>query len=166
MSCPYDTDIGGGAAAFSALRQLLRLDGEMDPSHTELVNVDNPQSGIGAGSRSNAMTTLTTAIALDLGDTGIRANALCPGFVDTELNVPHYTALWGREAREVGLPISSRSRGRCCCRTDRPRRRDRRRWRRGGQRLTYSRRQAVRCPGSLERDRALTRPPRGAAHTP
>jgi hypothetical protein len=140
------------------------LDGEMDPSHTELVNVDNPQSGMSAGSRSNTMTTLTTAIALDLGDAGIRANALCPGFVDTELNVHHYTALWGREAREVGLPISSRSRGRACCRTDRPRRRDRRRWRQGGRRLTYSRRQAVRCPVTPRRGLSFneTTPPRSS----
>lgn len=33
-----------------------------------------------------------------------RANMLCPGFVDTPLNVPHYTRLGGREALEDGLP--------------------------------------------------------------
>jgi meso-butanediol dehydrogenase / (S,S)-butanediol dehydrogenase / diacetyl reductase len=51
-----------------------------------------------------AVLTLTKAIALDFAAKGIRANTLCPGFVDTQLNVPHYTALGGREALEAGLP--------------------------------------------------------------
>src|SRR6478752_3679184 len=45
-----------------------------------------------------AVLTLTKAIALDFGAQGIRANTVCPGFVDTPLNVPHYEALGGREA--------------------------------------------------------------------
>src|SRR5215470_6651965 len=51
-----------------------------------------------------AVLTLTKAIALDFGAQGIRANTVCPGFVDTPLNVPHYEALGGREALEAGLP--------------------------------------------------------------
>ena len=51
-----------------------------------------------------AVLTLTKAIALDFGAQGIRANTVCPGFVDTPLNVPHYTALGGREELEAGLP--------------------------------------------------------------
>jgi NAD(P)-dependent dehydrogenase (short-subunit alcohol dehydrogenase family) len=51
-----------------------------------------------------AVLTMTKAIALDFGAQGIRANTLCPGFVDTPLNVPHYTALGGREELEAGLP--------------------------------------------------------------
>jgi len=51
-----------------------------------------------------AVLTLTKAIALDFGAQGVRANTLCPGFVDTPLNVPHYTALGGREELEAGLP--------------------------------------------------------------
>lgn len=50
-----------------------------------------------------AVLTMTKAIALDFGAQGIRANTLCPGFVDTPLNVPHYEALGGREALEAGL---------------------------------------------------------------
>jgi meso-butanediol dehydrogenase/(S,S)-butanediol dehydrogenase/diacetyl reductase len=42
-----------------------------------------------------AVLTLTKAIALDFGAQGIRANPL---------NVPHYTALGGREELEAGLP--------------------------------------------------------------
>jgi meso-butanediol dehydrogenase/(S,S)-butanediol dehydrogenase/diacetyl reductase len=51
-----------------------------------------------------AVLQLTRAIAIDFASEGIRANTLCPGFVDTPLNVPHYTALGGREALEAGLP--------------------------------------------------------------
>ncbi len=51
-----------------------------------------------------AVLMLTKAVALDFADRGIRANALCPGFVDTPLNVPHYEALGGRDALEAGLP--------------------------------------------------------------
>ncbi|MFI7067503.1 SDR family NAD(P)-dependent oxidoreductase [Kribbella sp. NPDC050124] len=51
-----------------------------------------------------AVLMLTKAIALDHAAAGIRANTLCPGFVDTPLNVPHYTKLGGREALEEGLP--------------------------------------------------------------
>jgi len=54
--------------------------------------------------RKGAVLTLTKAIALDFGAQGIRANTVCPGFVDTPLNVPHYEALGGREALEAGLP--------------------------------------------------------------
>lgn len=51
-----------------------------------------------------AVLMLTKAIALDHASSGVRANTLCPGFVDTPLNVPHYTKLGGREALEAGLP--------------------------------------------------------------
>ena len=47
---------------------------------------------------------LTKAVALDFADHGIRANAVCPAFVDTPLNVPHYTRLGGRQALEDALP--------------------------------------------------------------
>lgn len=50
-----------------------------------------------------AVSMLTKAIALDYGAAGIRANTLCPGFVDTKINVPHYNRLGGREALDAGL---------------------------------------------------------------
>ena len=51
-----------------------------------------------------AVLMLTKAIALNFGGQGVRANAVCPGFVDTPLNVPHYTKLGGRQALEDALP--------------------------------------------------------------
>lgn len=50
-----------------------------------------------------AVLQLTKSLALDYGDQRIRANAVLPGFVDTKLNVPHYTLTGGREALEAGL---------------------------------------------------------------
>ena len=51
-----------------------------------------------------AVLMLTKAVALDFAHLGIRANAICPAFVDTPLNVPHYTKLGGRQALEDALP--------------------------------------------------------------
>jgi meso-butanediol dehydrogenase / (S,S)-butanediol dehydrogenase / diacetyl reductase len=47
---------------------------------------------------------LTKAIATDYAADGVRCNCVCPGFVDTKLNVPHYELLGGREALEEALP--------------------------------------------------------------
>lgn len=51
-----------------------------------------------------AVLMLTKAVALDFAHLGIRANAVCPAFVDTPLNAPHYTKLGGRQALEDALP--------------------------------------------------------------
>ena len=51
-----------------------------------------------------AVLMLTKAVALDHAAQGVRCNAVCPGFVDTPLNEPHYERLGGREALERGLP--------------------------------------------------------------
>jgi meso-butanediol dehydrogenase / (S,S)-butanediol dehydrogenase / diacetyl reductase len=51
-----------------------------------------------------AVLMLTKAIALDHAAQGVRANVVCPGFVDTPLNVPHYEMLGGRGELERSLP--------------------------------------------------------------
>ena len=58
-----------------------------------------------------AVLTLTKAIALDFGAQGIRANTLCPGFVDTPLNVPHYTRWAAAKPSRPACRTSSRSAG-------------------------------------------------------
>jgi meso-butanediol dehydrogenase/(S,S)-butanediol dehydrogenase/diacetyl reductase len=50
-----------------------------------------------------AVLMLTRAIAYDHAAQGVRANTVCPAFVDTPLNVPHYTMLGGRDSLEQGL---------------------------------------------------------------
>ena len=51
-----------------------------------------------------AVLMLTKAVALDHGADGIRANCVCPGFVDTPLNVPHYSRFGTKSDLEAGLP--------------------------------------------------------------
>lgn len=51
-----------------------------------------------------AVLMLTRAVALELASRGVRANCLCPGFVDTDLNVPHWSRTGGREALDAALP--------------------------------------------------------------
>lgn len=51
-----------------------------------------------------AVLMLTKAVALDHGGDGIRANCVCPGFVDTPLNVPHYSRFGTKADLEAGLP--------------------------------------------------------------
>lgn len=51
-----------------------------------------------------AVLMLTKAVALDHAAEGVRANCLCPGFVDTDLNVPHWTKTGGRDALDAALP--------------------------------------------------------------
>jgi meso-butanediol dehydrogenase/(S,S)-butanediol dehydrogenase/diacetyl reductase len=50
-----------------------------------------------------AILMLTKAIALDHAHQGVRANVVCPGFVDTPLNVPHYEMLGGRSELQRSL---------------------------------------------------------------
>ena len=56
-----------------------------------------------------AVLTLTKAIALDFGAQGIRANTVCPGFVDTPLNVPHYKRWAAAKPSRPACRTSSRS---------------------------------------------------------
>ncbi len=54
-----------------------------------------PESGIGIYSVSKAaIISLTKVMAIELGPHGIRANAICPGFIKTEFSA----ALWQNEA--------------------------------------------------------------------
>lgn len=51
-----------------------------------------------------AVLMLTKAIALDHAAQGIRCNCICPGFVDTPINIPHYNRLGGIEKVRASLP--------------------------------------------------------------
>lgn len=57
-----------------------------------------------------AVLMLTKAIALDHAAKGIRCNCICPGFVDTPINIPHYNRLGGidkvRQSLSEWIPMS------------------------------------------------------------
>lgn len=56
--------------------------------------------GIGAYAASKgAVMAFTTATALELAKDGIRANSICPGFIDTPFNNPAIGFMGGREAQ-------------------------------------------------------------------
>lgn len=49
-----------------------------------------------------AVLMLTKSVALDFASQGVRCNCVCPGFVDTPINVPHEERL---EALNLGTPL-------------------------------------------------------------
>ncbi len=51
-----------------------------------------------------AVLMLTRQVALDFAAQGIRCNCICPGFVDTPINIPHYERLGGIEQIRESLP--------------------------------------------------------------
>ncbi len=51
-----------------------------------------------------AVLMLTRQVALDFAAQGIRCNCICPGFVDTPINIPHYERLGGIEKIRESLP--------------------------------------------------------------
>lgn len=51
-----------------------------------------------------AVLMLTKSVAMDFAAQGIRCNCICPGFVDTPLNIPHYNLLGGIEKVRASLP--------------------------------------------------------------
>jgi NAD(P)-dependent dehydrogenase (short-subunit alcohol dehydrogenase family) len=101
-----------------ARRMIARSKGEAPGTYTggRIVNVASmaglrvlPQIGVYSMSKA-AVIHMTKAMALEWGRFGINVNALCPGYIDTEINHHH----WKTEAGQKLIQMLPRKRvGRC-----------------------------------------------------
>jgi NAD(P)-dependent dehydrogenase (short-subunit alcohol dehydrogenase family) len=96
----FDTNTRGAffVAQEVAKRMIMRANGNGKPPY-RIINIASvaglrafPQIGLYAMSKA-AVVQMTRAMALEWGRHGINVNAICPGYIDTEIN--HY--LWETE---------------------------------------------------------------------
>jgi len=103
----FDTNVKGAffVAQEVGKRMLARAQGAAPGSFTggRIVNVASmaglrvlPQIGVYAMSKA-AVIHMTKAMALEWGKYGINVNALCPGYIDTELNHHHWQTEQGQK---------------------------------------------------------------------
>jgi len=112
----FDTNVKGAffVAQEVGKRMLARAKGSAPGSYTggRIVNVASmaglrvlPQIGVYCMSKS-AVIQMTKAMALEWGRYGINVNALCPGYIDTEINHHH----WQTEAGQKLVQMLPRKR--------------------------------------------------------
>ncbi|MEI8170199.1 MAG: SDR family oxidoreductase [Rhodoferax sp.] len=116
----FDTNVRGAffVAQEVGKRMLARAQGAAPGSYTggRIVNIASmaglrvlPQIGVYAMSKA-AVVQMTKAMALEWGRFGINVNAICPGYIDTELNHLHWDTEQGRKLvnmlprKRVGQP--------------------------------------------------------------
>jgi len=103
----FDTNVKGAffVAQEVGKRMLARAQGAAPGSYTggRIVNVASaaglrvfPKIGVYAMSKA-AVIQMTKAMALEWGKFGINVNALCPGYIDTELNHTHWQTEQGQK---------------------------------------------------------------------
>jgi NAD(P)-dependent dehydrogenase (short-subunit alcohol dehydrogenase family) len=116
----FDTNVRGSffVAQEVGKRMLARAQGAAPGSYTggRIVNIASmaglrvlPQIGVYAMSKA-AVVQMTKAMALEWGRFGINVNAICPGYIDTELNHQHWQTEQGQKLvnmlprKRVGQP--------------------------------------------------------------
>ncbi|HVZ44777.1 MAG TPA: SDR family oxidoreductase [Ramlibacter sp.] len=116
----FDTNAKGAffVAQEVGKRMLARAQGSAPGTYTggRIINVASmaglralPQIGVYAMSKA-AVVQMTKALALEWGRFGINVNALCPGYIDTEINHHHWSTEQGQKLmnmlprRRVGKP--------------------------------------------------------------
>jgi NAD(P)-dependent dehydrogenase (short-subunit alcohol dehydrogenase family) len=86
----FGTNLFGSVMMFQSIFPLMKRD-----YHHSIVNVSsplalNPVADVSAYSATKAaMVSWTKSLALELGEKNIRANVICPGFVDTPMHAFH-----------------------------------------------------------------------------
>jgi NAD(P)-dependent dehydrogenase (short-subunit alcohol dehydrogenase family) len=113
----FGTNVRGSffVAQEVAKRMMMRSQGASKPPH-RIINIASvaglrpfPQIGLYAMSKA-AVVQMTKAMALEWGRHGINVNAICPGYIDTELNHHHWKTEQGQKLismlprRRVGKP--------------------------------------------------------------
>ena len=112
----FDTNVKGAffVAQEVGKRMLARASGAAPGSYTggRIINVASmaglrvlPQIGVYCMSKS-AVVQMTKAMALEWGRFGINVNAICPGYIDTEINHRH----WQTEAGQKLIQMLPRKR--------------------------------------------------------
>ncbi|MDM0112802.1 SDR family oxidoreductase [Variovorax sp. J22R133] len=116
----FDTNVKGGffVAQEVAKRMLARARGAAPGTYTggRIINIASmaglkvlPQIGVYCMSKA-AVIQMTKSMALEWGRFGINVNALCPGYIDTELNTHHWQTENGQKLvamlprKRVGKP--------------------------------------------------------------
>ncbi len=116
----FDTNVKGAffVAQEVGKRMLARAQGSAPGTYTggRIINIASmaglrplPQIGVYAMSKA-AVVQMTRAFALEWGRFGINVNALCPGYIDTEINHHHWSAEQGQKLiqmlprKRVGKP--------------------------------------------------------------
>ena len=103
----FDTNVKGAffVAQEVAKRMLARAQGAAPGTYTggRIVNIASiaglralPQIGVYGMSKA-AVVQMTKAMALEWGKFGINVNAICPGYIDTELNHRHWQTDQGKK---------------------------------------------------------------------
>ena len=116
----FDTNVRGAffTAQEVAKRMLARAQGAAPGTYTggRIINIASmaglkvlPQIGVYAMSKA-AVVHMTRAMALEWGRFGINVNAICPGYIDTEINHHHWSTEQGQKLvqmmprKRVGRP--------------------------------------------------------------
>ena len=107
----FDTNVKGAffVAQEVGKRMLARAKGAAPGTFTggRIINIASmaglrvlPQIGVYAMSKS-AVICMTKAMAMEWGRFGINVNALCPGYIDTEINHHHWETEQGRKLMQM-----------------------------------------------------------------
>jgi len=107
----FDTNVKGSffVAQEVGKRMLARARGAAPGTYTggRIINIASmaglrplPQIGVYAMSKA-AVIQMTKAMALEWGRFGINVNALCPGYIDTEINHHHWSSEQGQKLMQM-----------------------------------------------------------------
>lgn len=107
----FDTNVKGAffVAQEVGKRMLARAQGSAPGTYTggRIINIASmagirplPQIGVYAMSKA-AVIQMTKALALEWGRFGINVNALCPGYIDTEINHHHWSSEQGQKLMQM-----------------------------------------------------------------